>query len=426
MRKSILIFLFLPLCALAQEVTRVVQPNIATLRIRTVEEAEQQSHTPTRPYLILDGDRIDGSDPANTLEISFDELSHDPQQYTYTVTHLNANFTPSDLMSSEYLAGFTTMDIDTYDHSLNTQQLYTHYSFTFPNEEMQLTRSGHYALTIYQDGDRENVVAVAVFSVVKKAVSVAGQVTSNTMKEIAGHYQQLDLSVTFPASTRNEEYFIAVQQNNRYDNLVFAPAPSYREPNRLRWVNQPALVFEGGNEYRHFDTYSVYYAGNGVDRIRFGQGEYHAFLDLDRTRQQGVYTHAYDADGQRLVNAERTEYPDTEADYMWVHFTLPVSAPLMDQTLFVGGDVFYNRLTAENRMSYDPDRQQYWLTALIKQGGVDYQFWAVDHAHNNQITLRQTEGSYWQTQNEYTVFVYYHPLGARADELVGFRRFTSR
>ena len=425
MRKLILICLCLPLCALAQEVTHIVQPNIATLRVRLLQEALTNSNTPTRPYLILEGDYIDGSDPANTLEISFDELSHDPQQYTYTVTHLNANYTPSDLMSSEYLSGFTTQDIDTYDHSLNTQQLYTHYSFTFPNEQMQITRSGHYALTIYQDGDPENIVAVAVFSVLKPVVSVAGQVTSNTIKEIAGHYQQLDLTVTFPANTRNDEYFIAVQQNNRWDNLVYAPAPSYREPNKLKWLNNASLVFEGGNEYRHFDTYSVYYAGTGVDRVRYGQGEYHAFLDTDRSRRQGVYTHAYDANGQRLVNAERTEYSDTEAEYMWVHFSLPVEAPLMDRSIYVGGDVFYNRLTSENRMSYDPDTKTYWLAALIKQGGVDYQFWEVED-RTNKITLRNTEGSYWQTENEYTVFVYYHPLGARTDELVGYQRFYSR
>ena len=425
MRKLILICLCFPLCALAQEVTHIVQPDIATLRVRLLQEALENANSPTRPYLILEGDCIDGSDPTNTLEISFDELSHDPQQYTYTVTHLNANYTPSDLMSSEYLSGFTTQDIDTYDHSLNTQQLYTHYSFTFPNEQMQITRSGHYALTIYQDGDPENVVAVAVFSVLKPVVSVAGQVTSNTIKEIAGHYQQLDLTVTFPANTRNDEYFIAVQQNNRWDNLVYAPAPSYREPNKLKWLNNASLVFEGGNEYRHFDTYSVYYAGTGIDRVRYGQGEYHAFLDINRSRRQGVYTHAYDANGQRLVNAERTEDSDTEAEYMWVHFSLPVEAPLMDRSIYVGGDVFYNRLTSENRMSYDPDTKTYWLTALIKQGGVDYQFWEVED-RTNKITLRNTEGSYWQTENEYTVFVYYHPLGARTDELVGYQRFYSR
>ncbi len=426
MRKFIFILLFFPLSLMAQEVTHVIHPDIATLRIRTVQEATNGTHSPTRPYLVLEGESIDGSDPANTLEISFDELSHDPKLYTYSVTHLNANYTPSDLMSSEYLRGFTTQDIDWYDHSLNTQQLYTHYSFTFPNDQMQLTHSGHYALSIYQDGDPENIVAVAVFSVVAPNVAVTGQVTSNTVKEFSGHYQQLDLSVTFPADTRNEEYFIAVQQNGRWDNFVFAPTPSYREPNKLRWTNHAALVFEGGNEYRHFDAYSTYYAGTGIDRVRFNQGEYHVLLDTDRSRQQGVYTHTFDANGQRLVNAERTQDVDTESEYMWVHFTLPVNQPLMNYTLYVGGDVFYNRLTAENRMSYDADNKMYWLNAFIKQGGVDYQFWAVNHADNNKITLRQTEGSFWQTENEYIVYVYYRPLGARADELVGLQRIYSR
>jgi hypothetical protein len=35
------------------------------------------------------------------------------------------------------------------------------------------------------------------------------------------------------------------------------------------------------------------------------------------------------------------------------------------------------------------------------------------------VSMLPLEGSHWQTQNEYTVDVYYSPFGARYDRLVG-------
>jgi hypothetical protein len=41
------------------------------------------------------------------------------------------------------------------------------------------------------------------------------------------------------------------------------------------------------------------------------------------------------------------------------------------------------------------------------------------------VSLENTEGNYWGTENNYMVLVYYRPFGARADELIGFTRTNS-
>lgn len=403
--KSRFLILFLSYClspiAYCQSplVTHIVDSNVKTLRVLPMDDA---------------------------VEISFDELSHDAHLYSYRVTHLNANFEPSDLVSSEYLEGYTTADITDYDHSLNTNVNYTHYRFVFPNEDMRVTKSGYYAISIYEDGDPNNVVAVATIPILfDSQVTVRGNITSQTIREFSGRYQQLDLEVALDPAKKSEDYFIVVRQNNRLDNLVYAPAPTYREPNKLRWVNNAKLVFEGGNEYRHFDTYSTYYAGNGVDKVRYGQGDYYVTLDFDAMRNKGVYTHAYDANGARMINAERCDDPDYEAEYMFVHFEYPapLNTKLSTLNLFIGGDLFYNRLTNENRMMYDAQGECYWLDALLKQGGADYQYWCVK---DDKVSVEPTEGSYWQTENDYEVYVYYRPFGSRYDALVGVQHISSK
>ena len=38
------------------------------------------------------------------------------------------------------------------------------------------------------------------------------------------------------------------------------------------------------------------------------------------------------------------------------------------------------------------------------------------------VTALPLEGSHWQTQNEYGIYVYYRPFGGRYDQLVGYKR----
>lgn len=390
--------------------TGALNKNIKSLRIRYAG-----TRAPERPILELNGQE--------TLEISFDELSQVTHNYTYTLMHLNADWTESALLSTEYVAGFTTRDITDYDFSLNTQQLYTHYRFEFPNEDMQPTVSGNYALKIYEDGDPDNAVAYACFSIVEPLTDVAATLRTNTDIELAGRYQQLDIDVnTAGLRLRTpEEIKLVVRQNDRTDNQAYNPRPTYVEPNRLRFINQRALIFEGGNEYRHFDIASVYFMGTGVDRIDFDHTYYQAYLYPSQNYALTSYLTEYDANGQFVINAERTEDDDWQADYMWVHFLLPQDNPWFDGNVYIGGDLFYNQTGPENRMQYDNTHRTYYIAAYLKQGGYDFQYWFLPK-NSHQATTQRTEGSHWQTQNEYTIYVYYRPFGSRYDQLICVRR----
>ena len=105
-----------------------------------------------------------------------------------------------------------------------------------------------------------------------------------------------------------------------------------------------------------------------------------------------------------------------------------------DGALYVGGELFNNEMTLRNRMQYDNDAKCYWLTALVKQGGYDYQYWFVPKESkdasrraqaNYTTTTQRTDGSFWQTENEYAIYVYWRPFGARYDRLVGMQIIKS-
>ena len=385
------------LCAVcglwAQTHVRVFNEQIRTLRV-------------AREVLVLD--------ELEPLHISFDEMSHDVHFYTYSVEMLN-----SDLLSGEYLTGFTTKDISEYEHSMNTSREYTHYWFDFPNEDMTLNKSGQYRLTIYEDGDKDKKIAEVDFCVVEPLVKIDAKVRANTDIEYNGRYQQLDIDValnTEESVQNSDNYYMVVTQNNRLDNAVTLRRPTFVDSKRLRYINCKDLIFEGGNEYHHFDAFSCFYAGHGIDRVYHELGDYHAPLFADELTK-GQYIHEFDSNGRYVVNAERTSDADVEAEYMWVHWTLPMEQPFFDGALYVGGELFGNELSLKNRMQYDNKAQCYWLTALVKQGGYDYQYWFVPK--NQKTTTQRVDGSYWQTENEYAIYVWYRPFGARYDRLVG-------
>lgn len=386
------------LCAQTQK--RVFNEQIRTLRVE-------------REVLLLGND--------NVLHISFDEMSHDVHFYTYAVQMLH-----SDLTSGEYLQGFPTKDIVDYEHSINTSREYTHYWFQFPNEEMRLTKSGDYRLTIYEDGNPDNKVAEVDFRIAEPLVRINANVRAHTDIEFNGRYQQVDVEVnTLALDIRDpKELRVVVQQNNRTDNAVELNMPTFMDNHNFRYVNNKALIFEGGNEYHHFDAFSCFYAGTGIDRVYHELGDYHALLFQDEI-SKGQYMHEFDSDGRFVVNAERTADPDIEAEYMWVYWTLPIEKPWFDGALYVGGDLFSNGLSLRNRMQYDSKNKCYWLTALVKQGGWDYQYWFSGKGTQNKTTTQRVDGSYWQTENEYAVYVYWRPFGARYDRLVGVQIIRS-
>ena len=392
--------------------TAIYKPNIHTLRLKyaDIEDVE-------RPFLVLGDDDY-------RLDISFDEMSHSTHLYTYTLLHLNQDFTLSGLQQTEYLDGFTTADITDIEHSSLTQTLYTHYRFEFPNDDMRPKVSGNYALKIYEDGNPDDVVAVVTFQVAEQDIEVSAHIRSNTDIEFNNRYQQLDLDINLrDHSIRTpDEITVRVMQNNRTDNQVTLNRPTFINGNRLEYKNNRALIFEGGNEYRRFDISSEYIKGRGVDRIDFDRNDYHAFLFPDVNTATAPYVSELDADGQYVVNAERRDDDDFEADYMYVYFLLPQPTPWFNGTVYVNGDFTFNSLQPDYAMQYDSEHKCYVYHAFLKQGAYEYQYLFREKGKSAGSTFL-IEGSHWQTENEYTVLVYYRPFDGRYDRLLGIRRF---
>lgn len=392
---------------LAQE-NGVYIDNLKSIQVKVNGEWGKQ------PVMMLGG--------RNFVEISFDDLQHNYVRYTYSITHCNADWKQSDLLHSEYMTGFEDNRIEDYDQSLNTEMEYNHYSFTLPNEDVKLLVSGNYIVNIFEDGEDEPV-ARACFSILEPHVGIAMSVTNNTDIDTYQSHQQLSFSINyngFPVRNAIDELIPVVRQNNRWDNAVFNLKPKFMRVNEMIYEHERNLIFEAGNEYRRFEILDRHVPTMRVDNMRYDGDYYHANLMVDE--QRTAYLYDKDQDGRYYVRNGNNIDNDTESDYYFTHFRLEMPQ-IPGGDLYINGDLTNNRFAPEYKMEYDLMEHAYQIVLPLKQGSYNYQYLFV-HDGEEVGHTPQSEGSFHQTENEYSVYVYNRPFGSRYDKLVGFRTIT--
>lgn len=365
-----------------------------------------------------------GSD--NQLMISFDELSHNYRRLAYRIIHCNKDWTPSDLVLVEYMEGFSENDLEAGEPSISTNTLYTHYTLMLPNDDVTLTLSGNYACQVFDKDNPDEVLLTACFMVVDTRVSIKSEVTAFTDIDTEDKHQQLRLEV-LPRGWQFQdplsEIHLTIQQNQRTDNQVQGVHPQVVSPSKLIYEHDNALIFAGGNEYRRFEITTFKRPGLGVNRVAFHRPYYNVELFECEPRTRG-YTYDQDQNGRYLIHTIDNAPDEVTADYFLVHFSYPTTTPWLDEGLYLQGDLVEHRLDESSKFRYNFERKAYEKTLLLKQGSYNYQLLTRSTASGKISTLK-TEGSYWQTENEYQVYVYYRPLGGRYDQLIGFNELKT-
>ena len=140
------------------------------------------------------------------------------------------------------------------------------------------------------------------------------------------------------------------------------------------------------------------------------------YLFEDELRTNG-YIYNEDANGRYVINREKRDDDDVEADYMWVHWILPANQWL-DGGVYIVGDVFGNALSPQTRMQYDEKHGAYTFSAYLKQGGYEWLYLFYNTRAGAGASSERVEGSYWQTRNAYRLMYYYRGLSDRYTRLL--------
>ena len=359
-----------------------------------------------------------GSEDAIT--ISFDDMTHEYHRYAYRIEHCEADWTTSaELFTSDYCEGFNDGNtIEDVKNSINTNILYTHYRLKIPNERCIIKMSGNYRVTIYDDNTSEEV-ATACFMVVDQRVGLQLGATTNTDIDTNGSHQQIEMKINYAGLKVNNprlEIKTVVMQNGRWDNAVINAEPQYIMADGLQWTHNKQLIFNGGNEYRKFETLDVSHATMGLESVKWDGKDYHAYVWTDEPRNSYVYDE--DANGAFYVRNSDNIENDYISEYVYVHFAL--KTPPTDNDIYINGVWTNDQFLPKYRMIYNPQNGLYENVLLLKQGYYSYNYLVKNG--DGSFSPLQSEGNFCYTENKYQCMVYYKAAGDRTDTLVGYRQ----
>jgi hypothetical protein len=356
------------------------------------------------------------------LKLSFDDLDPDLKQFRYTIRHCEADWTTStELMITEYIDGFQDDAIDDFSYSYNTTTNFTHYSLVFPTSNLRPKISGNYIIIVYLD-DPANVILTWRFMILENtALTVAG--IAHQANNVADRFthQQVDFTLDYSGMTINDparEIKVVITQNDRWDNAVRGVPPRFARGLSLDYTDEPQCLFDGGNEFRPFDIKSLLYNSERIRRIDYDKNGYNVYLLDDQRRSLKNYVTDKEINGRKLIKNEvNTTNSDIEADYAYVHLFLPFEAPVSNGKIYILGAVTDWQLNDSSLMNYNLQRRGYEKTLFVKQGYYNYLYVFKDN-RNGKADFSLIEGNHWETENEYTIWVYYHPVGAQFDHLI--------
>jgi len=363
------------------------------------------------------------------LELSFDDLDGDKKFYTVSFVHCDANWEESNLVQAEYMNGFYEANLLNFDYSVNTLQKYTHYTTTFPTANMSFSKSGNYIAYVYQDNDKEKLVLTRRFMIYEEKVTVVASIRQAIGNDDQFAKQHIDFNIINSAYELTNPFTdlkVVITQNNRWDNAVRNIKPTFVEPRQLTYSLDDKSTFNGGNEFRYFDSRSLRTYTERVDNLyKDSVNQNHVKLKTDDLRTFKNYLFYNDLNGGYLIkNQDMTGNQDLEADYVWVDFFFPYDNAVSEGNFYVLGKFTDWRTNKDNRMTYDYRRHGYQCKLYIKQGYYNYTYvYVKDGQIAGDETL--TEGNHWETENDYCIYVYHRQRGTYYDQLVCVKRLNS-
>ncbi len=396
-----LYFIFVVFSAMAQEL--VLPPD----NIKTIQLSSSQNGT-FAPIVPLNG----------SFYLSFDDLEADEKDYYYKIEHCDKYWETSDLLETEFIQGYAEEQIYDYENSFNTLQFYTHYTVHFPNERTRLLLSGNYRISILNEA--EEVVFSRYFTVYESLVTVGVSVHRSRDVAYINSQQSVQFSINHPGmiiTNPQEEIYPVILQNNDYHNAITGLKPQFFRGDQLLYKYDAETAFWGGNEFLNFDTKQIRLSNMNIASVVSGEHLYHTYLYADKERVFDPYTYYPDANGNFVIRNANTDNPALEADYSWVHFTLLAPEPFDEKSVYIYGNFNNYQLTDTSKMQYNEETRSYEAVLLLKQGFYNYTYVTLDA--QNTLSFTEINGSFEETENEYTVLVYYSKFGSTYDRVIG-------
>ena len=297
-----------------------------------------------------------------------------------------------------------------------------HYKGSFPSNEVTFPFSGKW---IYYITDRETgtVHGYGKFFVVKPELGIIGNITKDRLDDSnfeSSIFERTNrLSVEFNLSDGlypDQVEFVEVVENLMIDYPYQIEKREYNNYRYYEWDGTRKFKFVArdifpGNEYRSTDF---------RDARRFLPPGFNAQRDgteISRTYKYG----GHDLNGRSLL----TNFKDNDSEYLNVHFSILPSVKI-NNSIYLTGSFNDWKVLPQYQLTKSGD--YYEIDMELKRGRYDY-LYVTGNTNSNyveNINWNTLEGNFWETKNDYHVFLYYNATEYGGyDKIIGYVKLSS-
>lgn len=354
------------------------------------------------------------------IHLSFDDLATLEEDYYYYIEHYNKDWSKSNLFQTEYISGFDGQRIINYQNSFNTLISYSNYTLTIPNDQIRITKSGHYKILI--KNSQNELVLERKFLVYEPLAQIAGTVKRPRKISLGNERQRIEVRVNINRNTLidfEQRTSLSIIQNFQWSTIKTFISPDFQNSNQLIF-NRDEIQFYGQNEFLFFDTKDIRSTNNSVREISY-ETPILMTLYTQRNRQLLPYTYNPDINGDFVIQTLQGTEPAIEADYLNVDFSLE-NVGNFNEVYIIGG--FNNfELNSGSQLQFDEQANIWKTRLLLKQGIYNYLF--VTKNKGGAIDASSINGSFLTTENAYQILFYYKDFDLNYDRVIGYQKIYS-
>ncbi|MEO0528355.1 MAG: DUF5103 domain-containing protein, partial [Bacteroidota bacterium] len=204
------------------------------------------------------------------ITLEFDDLLANEQDYYYRLVHCDYDWTPSQLLKSQFLTGMDNQRIIDYENSYTTLQPYSNYRLTIPNANIRLKVSGNYLIEIYNSSDE--LQFSRRFVVYKDIVKIGAVVRRSRDVNYINEKQSVQFTLNpfnFPLVNPKKEVKVAILQNYHWPTARYNVPPQFTLGTELIYRYDQETAFFGSNEFLNFDTSDLRAPSSVISHIEF-------------------------------------------------------------------------------------------------------------------------------------------------------------
>lgn len=298
-----------------------------------------------------------------------------------------------------------------------------HYQGNFPNRNVTFPFSGKWKFFIVDSQNPSQVFGEGKFYVVNPEVNLNVRIVQERAQNYDADLANLNHTYLiqssfylpdslFPQSVKSVE----IIENRKLDYPINIERTSFDKSRFYEWNGSNRFTFiardiRPGNEYRETDL---------RDYNRFNTSDVNAQYD-------GIETSNFfkklrkDLNGASILTDFRNEY----SEYLNVNFRIRPPENITRPVFLVGS--FNNWQVLPQYEMFD-DNGLLNLKIELKRGLYDYQYVAADYKNGIILNIDWNilEGNYWDTSNEYHLFLYYESNEKGGyDQIIGYRKIKS-